>query len=224
LPVVGLREENKARRRAAILDAAFELLRSNDPKDLTTEQIAAGSGVSHATVFNLVGTREQLFQALIDRVLFGVVDSVVALEARPNGDPIAAARLIVDYSVSTFTNDSVVYRRVLVAVGSAGPFSALPAFNPAKLQVAAMREAQARRIVSREFDPGGLGRQIFLSYLGAMHSWSIGRLDDASFLTAARHGLVSVLAATATNRYRTGFQEELRVLTKKLAKSGPSDR
>jgi AcrR family transcriptional regulator len=217
--VAGLREENKARRRAAILDAATELLRTTEPKDLTTEQIAATAGVSHATVFNLVGTRDQLLQALIDRVLYGIVDSLVELDARTGGDPIAAARLIVDYSVGVFTSESAVYRRVISTLGSIERLEVSPAFDPAQLQVAAIREARARGIIAKAFNAEGLGRQIFVSYLGATTSWARGRIDDRGFLTAARHGLVAVLAATATPTYRDAFTKELCVLSNKLARS-----
>ena len=222
--MAGLREENKARRRSAILDAAIELLRTTDPKHLTTEQIATLAGVSHATVFNLIGTRDQLLQALIDRVLFGVVESLVELDAHTGGDPIAAARLIIDHSVEAFSSESQVFRRVIASLGSSGRLAELPAFDPALLQVAAIREAQERGIIAEEFNAAGLGRQIFLSYLGAVRSWAVGQLDDRGFLTAARHGLISILAATATDDHRDGFREELRLLMNELAVADPIAR
>ncbi len=197
----------------------FELLRTTELKDLTTEHIAARAGVSHATVFNLVGTRDELLQALIDRVLFGVVDSLVELEARTGGDPIAAARLVVDYSVAAFTSESQVFRRVISALGSIERVATFPAFDPAQLQVAAMREARARGIIAKEFDAEGLGRQIFLSFLGATGSWARGSLDDRGFLAAARHGLVTVLAATVDDVNRDAFRKELRTLSKQLARA-----
>ena len=197
----------------------MELLRNAELKDLTTERIAARAGVSHATVFNLIGTREQLLQALIDRVLFGIVDSLVELDAQTDGDPIAAARLIIDYSVGVLTADSKVFRSVIAALGSSEWPTASPAFDPAQLQVAAMREARARAIIGKDFDARGLGRQVFLSYMGATNAWARGALDDAGFLTAAHHGLVTVLAASATDDHREGFSKELRALTKKLARS-----
>jgi len=222
--VAGLREQNKARRRSAILDAAIELLRTTDPKHLTTGQIAARAGVSHATVFNLIGTRDQLLQALIDRVLFGVVESLVELDAQTGGDPIAAARLIIDHSVAAFSSESQVFRRVIATIGSSGRLAELPAFDPALLQTAAIREAQKRRIIADEFDASGLGRQIFLSYLGAARAWAVGQLDDRGFQTAARHGLISILAATATDDHRDPFRTELRVLMKELGDAAPAAR
>lgn len=216
--MVGLREQNKARRREAILDAALVLLRDHETRDLTTEQIASEAGVSHATVFNLVGTREQLLRALLDRVLLDVVESLERLGA-DHDDPIKAARLIVERSVTAFGAEPVAYRRIVRAVGVADPMIGSASFDPALLQVAAMRDAQRMGIVDRGFDPDGLGRQIFVSYFGALMQWASGRFDERALLIAVQHGLVSVLAATATDDYRAAFVKELRTLTKRLARA-----
>ena len=58
--MTGLREKNKAKRRAAILDAAVELLNVHPWHEVPNEQIAARAEVAPATVYNLVGTRERL--------------------------------------------------------------------------------------------------------------------------------------------------------------------
>lgn len=216
--MAGLREQNKALRREAILDAALVLLREHDTRDLTTEQIASAAGVSHATVFNLVGTREQLLIALLDRVLLDVVASLASMGAKGSNDPIRAAHLIVERSVAAFSAEPVAFRRVVRVVAVADPLFGSAAFDPAKLQVAAMREAQAQGIIDPAFDPEGLGRQIFVSYFGALLQWASGRLDERGLLVAVQHGLVSVLAATATDAHRPVFVEELRALTKRLGR------
>ena len=60
-------------------------------------------------------------------------------------------------------------------------------------------------ILRDDVDAAGLARQIFVSYTGAMTLWSVGRLDDAGFSIAARHGLYTALAATATDAHRDEF-------------------
>jgi AcrR family transcriptional regulator len=215
--MAGLREQNKAIRREAILDAALELLREHETRELTTEQIASIAGVSHATVFNLVGTREQLLHALLDRVRVDVQASLARLDASGGGDPIKAARLIVAQSAIAFSAEPVAFRRVVRAVG-AGDAHGSSVFDPAQLQVAAMREAQKQGIIDPAFDAEGLGRQIFVSYFGALLQWSAGRLDDRALMVAVQHGLVSVLAAAATEEHRDRFVAELRALTKRLGR------
>ena len=72
-----------------------------------------------------------------------------------------------------------------------------------------MRQAQQLGIVRADVDAGGLGRQIYLSYAGAMNLWSVGRLDDAGFVVAARHGLFTALAAAATDGHREQFVDRM---------------
>lgn len=208
--------EEKNRLRSAILDATVELLRTTDPKDLTTQKIAAVAGVSQAMVFNLVGTRDQLIQALIDRVLVSTTTELVELGAHTGDDPITAARMIIEHSIAAFTSDSTVYRRALARVSSTEIASLTPAFDAAILQIGAIRAAQERGIVSLDFDAVGLGRQIFVTFLGATSAWARGRVDDRGYLTSGLHGLVSVLAATATDGHREAFRDELRALTSAL--------
>ncbi len=76
LAVEGPRDLNKAKRRDAILDAAVTLLGTRDSADITTEEIAALAGVSAATVYNLVGTRNELMYQLVSRILTGMVRNV----------------------------------------------------------------------------------------------------------------------------------------------------
>lgn len=211
--MAGLREQNKALRRTAILDAALSLLRHNHPSEVTTAQIADRAGLSAATVFNLVGTRDDLLVALAHRIVEDLVESLTRHHLDTDGDPIAAARLIVDESVATFTADSAAYRRVMAEIGFRHDLSHPDHLKPALLQEAAMREAQARGIIDTAFDPAGLGRQIFVSYSAAMMRWATRSISDEGFLVIARHGLTSVLAATANEPYRETYRAELAALS-----------
>ncbi len=211
--MVGLREQNKALRRAAILDAMLLLLATHHPTEITTKQIATIADVSPATVFNLIGTREDLLAALGVRVIDTLLDSLTELDRQTGADPIAAARLIVDASVAAFTAESTAYRRVISEIAFHHDVDERLRIDPAKLQEATMRDAQEREIIDACFDPAGLGKQIFASYFSAMLSWASRRVDDEGFLIMARHGLVTVLAATATDSYRDSFRSELATLS-----------
>ena len=80
--------------------------------------------------------------------------------------------------------------------------------DPSELQVTAMTTAQSMGIIRPDLDAAALGRQIFVSYSGALSLWSNGRLDDDGFLIAVRHGLLITLAA-ATEEHRTRFVGDL---------------
>ena len=214
LAVGGLRDLNKAKRRDAILDAAVILLGTRDSSDITTEEIAALAGVSAATVYNLVGTRNELMYQLVGRILTDLAESLQALDP---GDPIAAAQLVVDHTVRAFVSNPNAYRQVIAVTQRAAAAHPTPV-EPSSFQVVAMRQAQSMGIIRNDIDASGLARQIFLSYTGAAMLWSSGRLDDAGLLTAARHGLFTALAAAATDDYRDQFLDRMRPLSKTLEK------
>ena len=58
------REETTER----ILDAAEELFASRNPRDVTVREIAQKAGVTHALVHQYVGTKNDLLNAVIQRV------------------------------------------------------------------------------------------------------------------------------------------------------------
>lgn len=207
--MTGLRERNKALRVAAILDAAVQLLDEQPLGDVTTEQIAYRARVSPATVYNLVGTRDRLLHALLDRVVEDLVEEV-ALAAERDDDPIAVAHLIVDHSVAAFTSHSRAYRQIVAAGRSIDGDVPEPSTDPSELQVVAFGHAQELGVLRDDVDPAGLGRQIYISWIGAMEHWANGKLDDSGFGIAARHGLLVVLAASAVEGERGRFLDELR--------------
>jgi AcrR family transcriptional regulator len=214
LAVEGPRDLNKAKRRDAILDAAVVLLGTRDSKDITTEEIATLAGVSAATVYNLVGTRNELMYQLVSRILTDLAESLQALNP---GNPIAAAQLIIDHTVRAFVSNPNAYRQVVAVTQRAAAAHPTPV-DPSSFQVVAMRQAQSMGIIRNDIDASGLARQIFISYTGAAMQWSAGRLDDAGLLTAARHGLFTVLAAAATDDHREEFIDRMRPLGKTLEK------
>jgi hypothetical protein len=72
-----------------------------------------------------------------------------------------------------------------------------------------MQAAQSMCIIRDDVDAAALGRQIFVSYSGALSLWCNDRLDDDGFSTVARHGLLTALAAAATDDHRDRFLAEM---------------
>jgi len=62
-PTRGTREETTTR----ILDAAEELFASRNPGDVTVREIAEHAGVTHALVHQYVGSKDDLFNAVVQR-------------------------------------------------------------------------------------------------------------------------------------------------------------
>ncbi|MEM9729622.1 MAG: TetR/AcrR family transcriptional regulator [Myxococcota bacterium] len=217
----GRREQNKAQRRRAILDATAALLRERPFEQVTVDEIASLASVAPATVYNLVGTREQLLIGLIDRVIEDLIDTLAELATDGDDDPIAVARAVVDLSVEAFLADSTLYRRVIAGWSGGDLYLRKRATDPAQLQVAAMRQAQERGIIRPDLEPGALGQQIYVSFNGAFLLWVFGGLDDDGFRATARHGLIAVLLAGATPKHRSTFEAEMRALSPAVLRTLP---
>jgi AcrR family transcriptional regulator len=217
-PVLGLRERNKAKRREAIIDSVLALLRRHALQDVTIERVAAGAEIAPATVYNLVGSREGLLVACVDRVLEQLVDELELLG--PGSRPVQRARVIVDRSAEAFIADRDAYRQILSSIRDFSRSGSRLARDPAQLQIAAMRDAQKTGVLRPDVDPAAIGRQIYLSFNGALFAWAGLALTDEGFRVAARHGLVTSLAAFAADRHRAAFLDELVSLGKQLMLAG----
>ena len=214
----GLRERNKAKRRDAILDGTLDLLRSAPLAEVSIERIAARAEVAPATVYNLVGSREQLLLACVDRVIERLVDALVQIH--PADDPIAAASAIVERSSEAFIADGDAFRQIISAVGGSPDRGSQLAFDPAQLQIVAMRAARQAGLLRRDVDPAAVGRQIYLSYNGALFAWAGRLLTDDGLRLAVQHGLWTALAAFAADEHRPKYLQRLRKLGPALTASG----
>jgi AcrR family transcriptional regulator len=211
----GLRGLNKAKRRAAILDGALRLMRNAKLENVSIEAIAAEADVAPATVYNLIGSRDKLLIACVDRVLESLVTDLVQI--RINENPIEAALAIVQGSCEVFIADGDAFRQIVGAVNGLARSGESIAMDPAQLQISAMRAAKDAGLFCDDADPVSMGRQIFLSYNGAMFAWSAHKLTDEGFRAAAIHGLWTVLLAFSSDNHREEFAQQARSAARELA-------
>jgi hypothetical protein len=89
-----------------------------------------------------------------------------------------------------------------------------------QLQILAMHAARDAGILSDDADPVAIGRQIFLSYNGALFAWAARQLTDDGFRAAALHGLWTVLLAWSAEAYREEFRDCATESAHRLVTSG----
>lgn len=194
LPVaatMGLRERHKARRRAQILEAARELLRADPDASVTTEQIARRAEVVPATVYNLIGPRDRLWQALAESFVDRLEER---LDAAPEADPVERARRIAEINIDLLVEDPVVSRRVLRGWQDSG---SLLRRTPVTHLRAAMHEIRDAGLLRPAVDADALAAVVGAAWVGALHQWAAGVIDIDACRERSRLAVDMALAAGA---------------------------
>ncbi|HTD10139.1 MAG TPA: TetR/AcrR family transcriptional regulator [Solirubrobacteraceae bacterium] len=202
-PRSGLRERHKHERRERILEAIRELLREQPLQTPTVERIAALADISPASVFNLVGPREQQWAALCDSLL-GELDACLAFAAEE--DPREQARRIVEETVQLFIADAAVYKHLVNSWEGGGP---LLQENPVPRLHDALRRAQVAGMLRPDLYVEALVGHIATASGGALRHWAAGQISDAAFRTRVRFAVDVVFAAGASEDWRVELQQPL---------------
>lgn len=208
----GRRERHKIQRRARILDALRELLRESPEAAITTEQIALRADVATATVYNLIGPRDKIWEALATSFMDELERRLARRRAR---DPLDRARDVVRVTVELFVEDPVVSRRMLR--GWENSALALD-HTPLDHVRIALDEARAQGILRPDVDLGALGSLVGTACVGALHQWAAGLIDDGRFRARALRAVDVALAAGAADPHRE------RTLTRLRGRRGPTAR
>lgn len=196
----GLREQHKAQRRGRILDAARELLRDNPEAVISTERIAGRAQVAPATVYNLIGPREKIWEALAA----GFMDE---LERRLGASGAGGPHEVVRTTVRLFVDDPVVSRRMVREWEQSG---LVLDRSPLTRLRRSMAETQEQGLLRSDVDTDALAAMVGAACVGALHQWVAGLIDDDRFLARALFALDVALAAAAAAPHRDRLLVPLR--------------
>lgn len=185
---LGLRERGKQRRTERILDAALELLREDPEQNLTVDRIAERAEVAPMTVYNLVGTRDQIWTALVDHALHGIDPQTIT-----GPDAHERARRIVDAYVRVLRADAPVFTALLAGWSHSGR---VLEDDPTAALITCLRDAANARLISPDADVTRLGEVLAAGLLGTINQWTAGLLSDRAFASRAR-AVVDVVFAAA---------------------------
>jgi AcrR family transcriptional regulator len=179
-PAPGLRERQKQERRERILAAIRSLLREEPGRPPTVERIAALAELAPATVFNLLGTRDQQWEALCDDF-----NRELAERYRPADfdDPRDQAHHVVGETAELFIADAPVSRYLLSSPGRGVP---MPQQNPVPLLRDALRRAQERGVLRPDLHIEALAGHIAMACAGTLRLWAAAQISDAAFRKRVR--------------------------------------
>ncbi len=214
---MGLREQQKATRRAQILRAARRLIRRGGADALSMRELAQAARLSHATPYNLFGSKADVLYGLMAQSLDDLDDAVRKLRQR---DPIARIYAVIEVSCDQLIDDADYFLPLMKALRDSGDTTHPPRL--AERCVANVRrtvESSIERGVIRDgVKPGLVARQIFLSYLSALHLWTNDQLDAAGFKAQTMYGLTMCLLAVCTEQARPKLLDRLQTVERELAR------
>ena len=214
----GRREQGKARRRGRILDAAAELVEADGLDALTMRRLSETAGVSYATVYNLVGAKEDVLVALL-RARLEDLGAQLAAVASP--DPLDRARAIVAGVVDYFVARPALYRALVQAVHdpAAGARGLPIRRRTISLYETSIRDAIDHGLLCDDLDAHVLGLHVTLAVNGVIRRWAAGEMNATVFRAEADYALRVALLGVATASTRTKLLEELRECERTLARA-----
>lgn len=168
----------KRLRTQRIVSAARDLLHEDPDASPTIPEVAARAGVSPMTVFNLIGTRDDLWAALANESLAGWQDTVKDMP-----DPKQRAFRIVQEVVGVICAEAPVWRALISGWKDSGRVLQR---EPSKAIIDALQQAADEGILAADADTRKLGAMVFSGLVGIVHQWAAGLLSDRALQRRAR--------------------------------------
>ena len=219
----GRREANVAARRRRILESARKLLAEAGQNGLSMRKLAREADLSVTTLYNLVGSREDILRALIE-------DSAERLESRlkappSSGDPLQRTVEAFDNFLGYLVDAAADLKPLIVANFATGYRRELGKeerglyFHGAKESVrecllSALAEGQLREVAS----PKLLEAQLYVGMELALDRWAFGLIDSEEFRAKGLWGVYVTFLAFASPESRPRLEKELRKLERSFEK------
>lgn len=109
------REERTAERRAALIDAAIDIIGTEGAAALTTRAVARRTGLIERYLYESFSSRDELLQAAFDQVLAEQLDVLrEAFESDPAAELVARLKSVASAILERFAEDPRIVRILLV--------------------------------------------------------------------------------------------------------------
>lgn len=201
----------RVRNRRRVLNAASALVTEHGLEALTMRRLAAEAEVSVATLYNLIGGRDDIVRAL---GLYFLEELNEAYAEASAPDPIAKAQEILNVLINNVS--AQLPRPLLLKLLSDSQLyeELIPDWKDPLADT--MREMVASGVLEEEINIDIVSKQVWWSQLGYMRQWAAGRLEEHELRAAVQHNLVLCLLALSTPAGREDLLQHARVLEKNL--------
>lgn len=201
---------------------------------LTTRGLAKAAGVTQPTLYNLIGSKEDILAKLINEAIERIWDRLNRFQS---SSPLETVEAVAKESIALFREDEAYYRAAIIAGDRLHAFAATS--DPAERARPVSAEAEAIRMASQAADaairagslkgripPDILGAQMYICYQGPMRYWAFGHITVDAFETQALRGFYMTLAADAAPQFRDVLDQKLislvRTSTAKTTEPAPA--
>ena len=204
------RSANMAARRERILEAARHIIAINGFDSLSLRELAMSAEVTVPTIYNLIGNKAALVEALFDETITPFEN----LQYIPNdSDPVAGPEDFLQRVISTMHENENYYRAEFLArdrLADAGDTVALSIQKRiVQIAIEACGQATAVGLTAGKLSTQQLGLMIADHFLLAYRDWAHGRIDLDNFSEKVVIGTYICLAADASPNYRDEILEKL---------------
>ena len=183
---------------------------------LTTRGLAKAAGVTQPTLYNLIGSKEDILARLINEAIERIWDRLNRFES---SSPLETVEAVAKESIALFREDEAYYRAAMIAGDRVHAFSMQG--EPSR-DVTISAESEAVRMASQAaaaaIEAGSLkgripakilGQQMYTCYQGPMRYWAYGHISVDEFETRALRGFYMTLAADAAPDFRGVLEDKI---------------
>lgn len=210
-PNESVRENAKNKRRARILKAAREILRKSGHYALSIRTLASQAGVATPTIYNLIGSKQDILLALADESM-RELDSTHHVSSTV--DPIAKAEEVINGTVAVYQRD-VDYTRQLhlgLEAESLDDFDKTLRRRGRKVAIEDCKRALKQGYLRGKIDSELLGNRFATGFQQAQRAWLRGEFDLEGMRKEALTSCFIILASDAKPKFHKSLIEAIRQL------------
>jgi AcrR family transcriptional regulator len=216
------REDQKAQRRLALVEAAESLIRETGSTEFSMLVLAERAGLSPTTPYNLFGTKAAILYALLDR---SADNAFADASAKSRGsDPYRRVLRASDALAGVLRSDPDFFKPLYAYLIGVVDTVYRPAFM-ARARVY-WEDALAGVASGRRLPPGTqapqLAQQLAIHALGGLEMWIQQELDDQQLVAQMRLGTCLLLLGIAPPEARTMLRDEMAAAVQQLPETPAS--
>ncbi|MAI80812.1 MAG: TetR family transcriptional regulator [Deltaproteobacteria bacterium] len=202
---------NMEKRRQRILVVARTTIAREGVDGLTVRKLASEAGITVPTIYNLIGTKDDLFRRLLDELVSRAEETLSEVE---EVDPIEATARVVRTLATLFAEDEDFCRAALRAgqgLERSGRGNGALRIWQRSAQVAnrICIDAANAGLLRGDCDPVRIAERAFDSYRIAAIDWLDKVIDVSEFERNALIGFYLCLAADAVPRFRRALMSRI---------------